>query len=72
MTMLEAAIQVLKDRQEPMAVADIYEAITSQSLFTFGAKNPRAVLSGTLRKHAKKNPSPLIVEASPGHYRLTT
>ncbi len=72
MTMLEAAVQVLRSRQEPMAVADIYEAITAQSLFSFGAKNPRSVLSGTLRKHAKKSPSPLITEASPGLYSLNT
>ena len=64
MTILEAAIQVLRAHKGPMPVADIYEAIVSQGLYEFGAKSPRSVLSGTLRNHVKKSPNPQVVERS--------
>ena len=71
MTILEAAIQVLRDRKQPTSVTDIYEAIVGQGLYTFGAKSPRSVLSGTLRNHIKKSPNPQIVETSPGIYTMS-
>jgi len=70
MTILEAAIRVLENRDQPMPVADIYEAIVNQGLYTFGAKSPRSVLSGTIRGHLKKSPNPRIAEPSPGLYVL--
>ena len=70
MTILEAAIQILRDRKQPMPVAEIYESIVEQGLYTFGAKSPRSVLSGTLRNHIKKSPSPQVIETSPGTYTL--
>ncbi len=70
MTILEAAIQILRDRKQPMPVAEIYESIVEQGLYTFGAKSPRSVLSGTLRNHIKKSPSPEVIETSPGTYTL--
>lgn len=70
MTILEAAIQVLRDRNQPMQVAEIYESIIKQGLYTFGAKSPRSVLSGTLRNHIKKSTNPQLVETSPGTYTL--
>jgi hypothetical protein len=71
MTILEASIRVLRAHKQPMSVADIYEAIVSQRLYAFGAKSPRSVLSGTLRNHVKKSPSPQVVETSPGVYSLS-
>jgi DNA phosphorothioation-associated putative methyltransferase len=70
MTILEAAIQILRDSKQPMPDAEIYESIVEQGLYTFGAKSPRSVLSGTLRNHIKKSPSPQVIEASPGSYTL--
>ena len=71
MTILEAAIQVLGERNQPMSVADIYQSIVGQGLYQFGAKSPRSVLSGTLRNHVKKSPSPQVLETSPGTYSLS-
>ncbi len=71
MTILEAAVQVLRERKQPMSVADIYGSIVEQGLYTFGAKSPRSVLSGTLRNHVKKTPSPQVQETSPGTYSLS-
>lgn len=69
-TILEAAIRVLRDHDQPMSVADIYDAILRDGLYQFNAKSPRSVLSGTLKNHVKKSSNPLVVEASSGTYRL--
>ena len=53
----------------PAAVKDIYEEIVRANLYSFGAKNPSSVLSGTLRKHVKTSPSPKVVEVSNGVYK---
>ena len=70
MTILEAAIQVLRDRNQPTQISEIYESILEKGIYTFGAKSPRSVLSGTLRNHIKKSPSPQVTETSPGTYTL--
>ena len=69
MTILEAAVQVLEKSGKPMPVKDIYEAIVGADLYKFGAKHPGSVLSGTLRNHVKKSPSPRVVEVSSGVYK---
>jgi hypothetical protein len=71
MTILDAAISVLRAKNQPMSVADIYDSIIGQDLYKFGAKSPRSVLSGTLRNHIKKAPSPQIVETGSGTYSLS-
>ena len=71
MTILEAAVEVLGRRGEPLSVKDIYEEILRSGLYSFGAKNPRSVLSGTLRKHVKTSPSPKVIEVSNGVYKLS-
>ena len=53
MKMYEAAQAVLKDAGKPMHVKDICDEIVRRDLFTFGAKDPRAVLSQTLRKKSQ-------------------
>ena len=69
MTILEAAVAVLSRKAGPMAVKDVYEEIVRNNLYSFGAKNPRSVLSGTLRKHVKTSPNPKVVEVSNGVYK---
>lgn len=69
MTILEAAVEVLKQRGEPMPVKDIYDEIIGRSLYSFGAKSPRSVLSGTLRNHIKKSGNPKVIEVSSGIYK---
>lgn len=69
MTIFEAAVSVLRDKREPMAVSAIYEEIVRRELYKFRARSPKSVLSGTLRNHIKKSPKPEIVEVSSGVYR---
>ena len=71
MTILEAAVQVLKQRGDAMSVKEIYDAIVAGELYKFGAKSPQSVLSGTLRNHLKKSPSPAIAEVSKGVFRAS-
>jgi len=40
---------MLRQSGEPMSARRIYEAIIEQDLFRFGAKEPLAILSATLR-----------------------
>ena len=69
MTILEAAVEVLDGKGGPTPVNDIYEEIVRNNLYSFSAKNPRSVLSGTLRKHVKTSPNPKVVEVSNGVYK---
>ena len=69
MTILEAAVQVLRQRGEAMSIKDIYDEIVGQGLYSFGAKSPRSVLSGTLRNHVKKSEDPKVIEVSSGTYK---
>lgn len=48
--MSDAAKIVLSELNSPMHVKDIVTEIDKRDLFKFGAKNPAAVLSGTLNK----------------------
>lgn len=69
MTILEAAVTVLRESNEAMSVKAIYEEIVRRDLYKFGAKSPKSVLSGTLRNHIKKSPRSEIVEVSSGVYK---
>lgn len=50
MRMFEAAQQVLRDNGRPMHAREIHAEIVSRALFSFGAKDPVAVLGQTLRE----------------------
>ena len=71
MTILEAAVEVLKESGQSMPIRKIFDAITRKNLYQFGAKSPRSVLSGTLRNEVKRSQAPKVVEVSGGVYRAT-
>lgn len=48
--MFEAAQQVLRDAGRPMHAREIHAEIVKRGLFSFGAKDPVAVLGQTLRE----------------------
>lgn len=51
MTIVEAAEEALKSLGGgPATVRQIYDEIVRRSLYSFGAKNPVSVLSGTIRE----------------------
>ena len=51
MTIKEATLKVLKKKQTPLSVKQIYDAILEEKLYEFGAKNPQAILKNTIRQH---------------------
>lgn|GEM_PF-6371127 len=53
MTVLEAALIVLGKSGKPLSVAQIYSKIQDMGIYTFRAKDPKAVVSAALRKAVK-------------------
>jgi len=51
MTIIEAAIQVLKKNNRPMSAQAIYDQICKDKLFDFKAKDPVAILKAQLRRN---------------------
>jgi len=73
MTITKAAQTVLKNTDRAMHVNEIYEVIIRQNLYTFGAKNPKSVLSQTIREKSTANPKAKTVlfrMVGPGTYEL--
>jgi restriction system protein len=52
MTILEAALKVLKSSSKPMSAQAIYDQICKEGLFEFGAKDPLAILKAQLRRNS--------------------
>lgn len=52
MTILEAALKVLKASNCPMTAQEIYDQICKEKLFAFGAKDPVAILKAQLRRNS--------------------
>ncbi len=74
MTIAEAAKTVLKEANKPLSVQEIYDTIIQQDLYTFGAKNPKGVMSQTIRERSDANPKAKIVmfkSMGQGIYALT-
>lgn len=51
MTIIEAIISVLKECNNPLSPKDIYDYIIDRKYYSFGAKDPLAVVRGEIRKH---------------------
>ena len=51
MTIIEAAIKVLRSNNRPMSAQAIYDQICKEKLFDFKAKDPVAILKAQLRRN---------------------
>ncbi|EBF4479511.1 restriction endonuclease, partial [Salmonella enterica] len=51
MTIIEAIVNVLKEHGKPLAHKVIYDCIINKNYYSFGAKDPVAVVRGEIRKH---------------------
>lgn len=74
MKIVDAAQEALKNLGRPAKVREIHDEIVKRELFTFGAKSPVSVLSGTMRQRTEGSPG-LRGEAifrvkEPGVYEL--
>ena len=56
MTIVEAAKTVLNDAGKIMTSQEIYDEIITRNLYTFGAKNPKGVMSQAIREKSDANP----------------
>ena len=56
MTIAEAAQSVLRDTGRPMTTTELYEEIIRRGLYTFGAKNPKSVMTQAIRERSDANP----------------
>lgn len=73
MTIAEAAKAVLQQKDSKMLPQEIFEEINKQGLYQFGASNPVAVLSNTLRKNSDArsgNLSPFFHRHEDGSYSI--
>jgi len=61
MTIAEAAQTVLKSAVKPLNAKEIYDEIMRLNLYTFGAKNPKGVVSQTIRERSDANPKAKVV-----------
>jgi len=73
--MVDAAAEALRSLGgEPATPKEIHDEIVRQKLFTFGAKSPVSVLSGTLREYTEGSPrlkaTALFVSPKQGVYQL--
>ena len=52
MTILEAAIEVLKTANQPLTAQEIFDLICERKLFIFNAKDPVSILKAQLRRNS--------------------
>lgn len=52
MTIIEAIVNVLKEHGKPLSHKDIYDCIINKEYYSFGAKDPVAVVRGKLENIA--------------------
>lgn len=74
-TIVEAARTVLEQKREPLHVRDICNAISSQNLYEFKAKDPLAALTSALYTHSQGRKSakgrlPIFENTAPGIFGL--
>ena len=73
MTIADAAQTAMKAEGRPMHTNEIYDEIVKQDLYKFGAKDPKAVLSRTIRMKSTANAKeskPLFRQVTQSTYEL--
>ena len=52
-TIVKAIITVLKGVEKPLTTEEVYRSIVDRKLYAFGAKDPKSVVNGKLRRHSE-------------------
>ncbi len=74
MTIIEAAVRVLKNAGRPLSAQEVYTEICKENLYSFGAKDPLSIVRSELRRHSvgfagkTKAPDPKVREDSQKGY----
>jgi restriction system protein len=53
MTVIEAALEVLRSANRPLTASEIFAEIQTRKLYAFAAKDPLNVLRAQLRRHCE-------------------
>jgi len=61
MTIADVVQTVLRETGRAMSVNEIYDEITKRNLYTFGAKNPKGVMTQAIRERSDANPKAKVV-----------
>lgn len=76
MTIIEAALTVLKAANKPLSKDEIYDAICQENLFDFKAQDPKSILNAQLRKNTvgfmgkSGPPKPTLKQLSDKKYQV--
>jgi hypothetical protein len=52
MTVIEAVLQVMRESGAPMTPSQVFEAIRSKNLYSFGAQSPLGIVRSNMRRHS--------------------
>ncbi|MDO5516192.1 MAG: restriction endonuclease [Clostridium sp.] len=52
MTIVQAIIKVLEKEDRNLTSEEIYNKVIEKQLYTFGTKDPKAIVNGTIRRHS--------------------
>ena len=63
---MDACVTVLESSDQPLKAEEIMARIQQAGVYEFKAKDPLAILRGTLRKHLRGSKPPRITQVSPG------
>jgi hypothetical protein len=58
MTILDVTHSVLASAKQPLTAQEIHAAVVEQSLFTFKARDPVAIVRAAIRKHLRSHGGP--------------
>jgi hypothetical protein len=73
LTIIQAAIQAIREIGRPASSVEIFEHIVRENLYVFKAKDPQSVLKSALRRHRltpKGKTTVLVKEVENNKYQI--
>lgn len=68
MTFLEAAIEILRNAQDPLHFSEIARAAVDRGLLSHVGRDPEATMRSCLNSAVRGGNDPILLRAKPGHY----
>jgi HB1, ASXL, restriction endonuclease HTH domain len=62
LTIAQAAIKVLQEAKQPMTSAEITQIILDKGLYSFNAKDPKAMVRGAIERRCEKGNQTKVVK----------
>lgn len=70
MTFLEAAIEILRNTEDPLHFSKIARAAVERGLLSHVGRDPEATMRSCLNSAVRGGNDPILVRSKPGHYTL--